>query len=198
MSNRTNRGPRTWLATTLTVGALLGCGNEAVDITCSKYFADTPTRLTEKAPGVVQDAETNLLWFQCNLGQTYVDGACVGQPLNVDFDATMATLDALSQDGAASLVETKNNPSDNQWAASELTWRMPTEGEYDSLTDVPCHSPKIDVTSFLDIRTDTYYWSSSQGRNDSYACATRLNDGLRTCQTKKTSVNPTLLVASAP
>ena len=198
MSNRTNRGPRTWFATTLTVGALLGCGNEAVDITCSKYFADTPTRLTEKAPGVVHDAETNLLWFQCNLGQTYVDGACVGQPLNVDFDATLATLDALSQDGAASLVETKNNPSDNQWAASELTWRMPTEGEYDSLTDVPCHSPKIDVTSFLDIRTDTYYWSSSQGRNDSYACATRLNDGLRTCQTKKTSVNPTLLVASAP
>ena len=198
MSNRTNRGPRTWFATTLTVGALLGCGDEAADITCSKYFADTPTRLTEKAPGIVHDAATNLLWFQCNLGQTYVDGTCVGQPLNVDFDATLATLDALSQDGAASLVETKNNQSDNQWAASELTWRMPTEGEYDSLTDVPCHSPKIDVTSFLDVRTDTYYWSSSQGRNDSYACATRLNDGLRTCQTKKTSVNPTLLVASAP
>ena len=198
MSNRSNRGPRAWFATTFTVAALLGCGDGAVDVTCSEYFADTPTRLTEKAPGVVHDADTNLLWFQCNLGQTYVDGACVGQPSNVNFDATLATLDTLSADGAARLVETKSNESNNPIAASELTWRMPTEAEYDSLTDVPCHSPKMDVTSFLDIRTDTYYWSSSEGRNDTYACATRLNDGLRTCQIKKTSVNPTLLVASAP
>lgn len=196
MSNRAQRGPCTWGVVAVLVAALTGCGDDTVDLSCSDYFAKTPTRLTEKAPGVLHDPDTDLLWFRCNLGQTYVDGNCVGQALNDDFAAILANLDALSKDDSMFLVSNTTDRSP-QLDASDINWRMPTEAEYDSLTDVPCHSPKVDVTSFLDIKTDTYYWSSSEGRNKTYACATRLKDGLRTCQTKKTNRNPTLLVASA-
>ena len=200
MPKRTIQGPRAWLAATLAVATLLGCGGDTIDITCSEYYAETPSQLSEKAPGILHDPKTDLLWFRCNLGQTYVDGACVGKPSNKNFDSTIAELEQLTQ------VDSSENSSKKRRSARgtetldfyAISWRLPTEDEYDTITDVPCHSPKIDVSSFIDIKTDTYYWSSSQGRNDTYACATRLKDGLRTCQTKKTSVNPALLVASAP
>ena len=196
MSNRALRGTCTWAVVAVLAAALTGCGDDTVDLACSDYFTTTASQLTEKAPGILHDPETDLLWFRCNLGQTYVDGNCVGEALDSDFASILADLEALSKDDSIVLVSNTADRS-GKLDASDINWRVPTEGEYDSLTDVPCHSPKVDVTAFLDIKTDTYYWSSSEGKNETYACATRLNDGLRTCQTKKTNRNPTLLVASA-
>ena len=200
MLKRLNRRIRGGVTVTLATITLLGCGSETVDMPCSEYYAEAPSRLTEKAPGILHDPETNLLWFRCNLGQRYLNGSCVGKPSNKNFDSTLAELEQLTQ------VDSSDNSAKKRRAARgtetldfyAISWRLPTEDEYDTITDVPCHSPKVDVSSFIDVKTDTYYWSSSQGRNDTYACATRLQDGLRTCQTKKTSVNPALLVASVP
>ena len=55
------------------------------------------SQLIEKAPGILHDPKTDLLWFRCNLGQTYVDGACVGKPSNKNFDSTVAELEQLTQ-----------------------------------------------------------------------------------------------------
>ena len=197
MANRAPLKCSKWGVFVAITTALAGCGEPAIDLACSDYFATTPSQLMEKAPGILHDPDTDLLWFRCNLGQTYVDGNCVGEALNDDFAAILANLEALAKDDSMLLVSNTTDRS-GQLNASDINWRIPTEAEYDSLTDVPCHSPKVDVTSFLDIKTDTYYWSSSEGKNKTYACATRLKDGLRTCQTKKTNRNPTLLVASAP
>ena len=55
MPKRTNHGPRAWFAATLAVAALLGCGGDTIDITCSEYYAETPSQLSEKAPGILHD-----------------------------------------------------------------------------------------------------------------------------------------------
>ena len=199
MSKRVNRRIRGGVTVALATITGLGCGSETVDMPCSEYYAETPSQLSEKAPGILHDPKTDLLWFRCNLGQTYVNGACVGKPSNKNFDSTISELEQLAN------LDPPQKPTKRQRSArgnqdlnfSNVSWRMPTEEEYDTITAVPCHSPKVDVSSFLDIKTDTYYWSITEGRNDTYACATRLKDGLRTCQTKKTSRNPTLLVADS-
>jgi hypothetical protein len=193
------RNLRKYLVVTLAIFVISGCGSADVDISCSEYFAEAPSAYQEKAPGILHDPETDLLWFRCNLGQRYENGRCVGDAANKNFAATLSDIAEISKDTSPTrdqnLTPESRGPSGLSF--SEVNWRMPTESEYDSLTDVPCHSPKIDVTMFLDVRNDTYYWSSTEGKNDTYACATRLKDGLRTCQTKKTTLNPTLLVANA-
>ena len=190
---------RNIVATAFSILAIAGCGGETVDQACAEYFAQTPSSLKEMGPGVLQDSESGLVWFRCNLGQTYENGECIGNPINKDFESTMAELDLLGEETsfASNPQRRRSAQGSRRVSFSDVNWRMPTESDYDSITDVPCHSPKVDVTMFLDIRDDTYYWSSTAGRNDTYGCATRLNDGLRTCQTKKTSRNPTLLVADS-
>jgi hypothetical protein len=131
------RNLRKYLVVTLAIFVISGCGSADVDISCSEYFAEAPSAYQEKAPGILHDPETDLLWFRCNLGQRYENGRCVGDAANKNFAATLSDI------------------------------------------------------------AETYYWSSTEGKNDTYACATRLKDGLRTCQTKKTTLNPTLLVANA-
>ena len=199
MLKRLNRRIRGGVTVTLATITLLGCGSETVDQVCAEYFAQTPSSMKEMGPGVLQDSESGLVWFRCNLGQTYQNGECIGNPINKDFESTMAELDLLGEKTsfASNPQRRRSAQGSRQVSFPDVNWRMPTESDYDSITEVPCHSPKVDVTMFLDIRNDTYYWSSTAGRNDTYACATRLKDGLRTCQTKKTSRNPTLLVADS-
>ncbi|MED5340906.1 MAG: DUF1566 domain-containing protein [Pseudomonadota bacterium] len=158
------------------------CGDGSLDITCTEYFKTTPSSLKTLSNGIVHDTTSNLYWYRCNAGQRYVDGKCKDDPLNLSFDATNTAL--------------KNLPEVSSPQVPDLDWRIPTQEEYTTLTAVPCHSPKIDVVAFPDAKSNTFYWSSSDGRNEDFACGTRLRDGVQFCQISPSSTNPTLLVAN--
>jgi hypothetical protein len=165
------------------VTAMMGasCGDQSSDVTCADYFKTADSVLVDKGNGVVQDTTTDLQWYRCNAGQNYVNGECKNEALNLNFDATA---------NAVQEISTKQTPQ-----ATEISWRMPTQNEYASLTDVPCNSPMIDVTAFPAAQSETFYWSSSEGKNDDFACGTRFADGRQLCQISKSSVNPTMLVS---
>ena len=158
------------------------CGGDSIDITCAEYFKAAMSTLQDQGNGVVHDTATDLHWYRCNAGQSFVDGECKDEALNLNFDATVVAVQDLT---AAPISQTP-----------DMSWRMPTQEEYATLTDVPCHSPMINVVAFPDAQSETFYWSSSEGKNDDFACGTRLKDGRQLCQISRSSVNPTMLVAS--
>ena len=165
------------------VTAMMGasCGDRSLDVACANYFKTADSVLVDKGNGVVHDTVTDLQWYRCNAGQNFVDGECKNEALNLNFDATANAVQEIS--------------TEQTLQATEISWRMPTQDEYASLTDVPCNSPMIDVTAFPAAQSATFYWSRSEGKNDDFACGTRFADGRQLCQISKSSVNPTMLVS---
>lgn len=157
------------------------CSDQSIDLTCAEHFATEASSFNDLGSGVVHDTANNLHWYQCNAGQRYANGECIGDALNIDFNASAIAV--------GDLVAAENLPPN-------LDWRMPTQDEYAMLTDVPCHSPMVDVSVFPDVKPDTFYWSGSDSKNADFACGTRLRDGRQQCRISRSSFNPTMLVAS--
>ena len=157
------------------------CSDQSVDLTCAEHFATGTSSLSKLGNGVAYDPGNNLHWYQCNAGQQYKNQKCTGDALNVSFNAATIAVGDL-------VAEEKLPPN--------LNWRMPTQDEYATLTDVPCHSPMVDVGVFPDVKPETFYWSGSDSNNADFACGTRLKDGRQQCRISRSSFNPTMLVAA--
>ena len=69
---------------------------------------------------------TDLHWYRCNAGQRYVDGECKDEALNLNFDATVVAV----QESAAPISQTP-----------DMSWRIPTQEEYATLTDSSLPQP---------------------------------------------------------
>ena len=122
-----------------------GCATEErLDVSCNEYFSDMASSdFIDLGNGLVRDRATQLYWYRCPLGQTFVSGKCTGKVLDADFETAQGTV----RNFRLSAVSSPN-------ATGE--WRLPTESEYEKLTSVPCHSPGIDVTTFPNIDTETF------------------------------------------
>jgi hypothetical protein len=90
------------------------------------------------------DSKTGLTWKRCSLG-TKADGTgrCIGEKAFVNLDQALRSAKA-EGDG----------------------WHVPSGPELESLIDVSCGSPVVDVSVFPDIRPDddgsAEYWTTNE------------------------------------
>ena len=164
-----------------------GCASEdKVDVSCDEYFSKIASSdFTDLGNGLIKDSVTQLYWYRCPLGQSFENGKCAGKVLDSDFETVRGTVRNFSLATASSTNTTG-------------IWRLPTESEYKKLTNVPCHSPGIDVTAFPNIDTETFYWSSEDSERDSFACGTHIGENRAICKISKKASNPSLIVSEDP
>ncbi len=164
-----------------------GCASEEkIDVSCNEYFSKMASSdFIDLGNGLVRDSATQLYWYRCPLGQTFESGKCAGKVLDADFETAQGTV----KNFRLSAISSPDATGD---------WRLPTESEYEKLTSVPCHSPRIDVTAFPNIDTETFYWSSEDSDRDSFACGTHIGENRAICKISKKASNPSLIVSEDP
>ncbi len=95
----------------------------------------------EYAEGQVLDLSTGLIWYRCQLGQTFENGVCIGSPLSGTW------LNALTM-------------AQEFTFAGHDDWRVPNIKELQSLMEYSCHSPMIDPALFAE-EISFPLWSST-------------------------------------
>jgi hypothetical protein len=89
------------------------------------------------------DSKTGLTWKRCSLGMRMEKGRCVGEQAYLGLDQ------------AVLLAKAEGNG-----------WRVPSGPELESLIDVSCGSPVVDVSIFPDIVPDdegaANYWTTNE------------------------------------
>jgi hypothetical protein len=102
------------------------------------------SRYVANANGTVLDKKTSLTWMRCALGQTWSNGTCTGSWQKYPWlDALQMAKDAVF--------------------AGKTDWRLPNQKELQSLVEVSCYDPSINITMFPNA-TDSvseWFWSSS-------------------------------------
>ena len=101
-----------------------------------------PKRFTVKDDEVF-DSKTDLIWKRCSLGTRMEKGRCVGEKAYLGLDQALQSAKAEGND-----------------------WHVPSGPELESLIDVTCGSPVVDVSVFPDIEPDdegtAKYWTTNE------------------------------------
>ena len=115
--------------------------------------ASTPdSQLQDNGDGTVTDRKTGLMWKQCPEGQ---DG--VGCPPSY-------LLSTMTWRGALQVAQYINSSGG---FAGFTDWRVPTIKELNSLVELQCSYPAINLTRFPNAPANTF-WSSSTDVENSY------------------------------
>lgn len=102
----------------------------------------TPSaNFTDNEDGTITDTTTGLVWMACSVGQTYSEGACVG-------DATELTWQEALQF------------AHGYQFASQQGWRLPNVKELSTLTERSCVRPAINESLFPNTPSDDF-WTST-------------------------------------
>lgn len=102
----------------------------------SKIMPSAPTtRFSDNHDGTVTDKRTGLQWARCSLGQRLENGRCRGEAHSLPW-------------AIVSLVMEKG-------------WRLPTITELNSIAELSCVKPAINITIFPDTMPGAY-WSATR------------------------------------
>ena len=117
--------------------------------TCNpNIIADAPdSRYTVNADGSVIDKKTALTWMGCALGQTWNNGVCTGSAQSYTWQSAL-------QAAESAVFAGKND------------WRLPNQKELQSLVEIRCYDPAINLMAFPNATSDLF-WSSSPIANSS-------------------------------
>lgn len=111
--------------------------------------ASTPTgRFTDHADGTVTDNQTGLMWKKCSEGQTWnsATNGCDGSAALYTWKAALERAQAVNGGGSTG-------------------WRVPNIKELNSIVEVQCAEPAINLAVFPNTPSGAF-WTSSP---DSYA-----------------------------
>lgn len=116
--------------------------------TCLSDSPETaPTaNFVNNGDGTITDITTGLMWMQCSLGQTFINGNCSGDALTYNWQQALQTAHGY------------------QFASLD-GWRVPNVKELASLTEKQCVRPAINETLFPNTPSDDF-WSSTPSLSD--------------------------------
>jgi hypothetical protein len=139
------------LSLACTLGLMLIAGGALAEQVC-KYDSITATapasRFTDNGDGTVTDKVNGLQWKRCSEGQTWDGTTCTG-------DATWHTWQQALQLADGASYSGKND------------WRLPNVKELESLEELACSRPAINLDVFPESTANEGVWSSSPTSFDS-------------------------------
>ena len=110
-------------------------------------LATTPdSSFVDNEDGTVTDVVTGLMWMQCSVGQTWVDGACTGDASELNWQEALVFAHGYQ-------------------FANKTGWRVPNIKELATITERSCVRPASNETLFPNSRNDDY-WTSSPSVTD--------------------------------
>lgn len=117
--------------------------------TCNAVLEKTTpdSRFIDLSDGTVKDTHTGLVWMRCAIGSSWSGSECTGSGMTFFWD------DALKL------------ASDYDYADSS-DWRVPNIKELNSIVELSCGSPAINMTIFPDAAGAEFWTSSPASAND--------------------------------
>lgn len=108
-----------------------------------------PTALTadfvDNRDGTVTHKRSGLIWMRCSLGQTWNGADCQGEPIKLLWREALQKVEEINAGGGY---------------ANHSDWRLPNIKELDSIAELQCYGPAINLEVFPG--TPPYrFWSSS-------------------------------------
>ena len=154
---------------------LVGCDFSRATEDCHDYIPAGDTgRYIIMDNGIALDPDTGMEWYRCAFGQRYVTQGCSG-------DALLVTHDEL--DGILAEISTK---------AGEK-WRLPTQGEFQSLRELNCVNPAINTNVFPNPLIANF-WVRGEGTRARKACVVYTYNAGRSCRVSKSEPRPFYMV----
>ena len=112
---------------------------------CNSNITETSpdNQFIDNNDGTVTDSSTGLMWMRCALGESWTGTTCTGTT------ATYNWQDALNQ-------------AESTDFASHADWRLPNIKELQSILELSCYDPAINVSIFPETaNSNPQYWSST-------------------------------------
>lgn len=126
--------------------------------------ASTPTSdFVIHANGTVTHKRTGLTWMRCALGQKWDGKTCVGEARVYVWQKALQATAAFNSAGGY---------------AGHKDWRMPNIKELDSIVEIQCHTPAINLNVFPGTLLSRYWSNTMDHRHPrSYALFVDFRDG---------------------
>ncbi|EOD54953.1 Lcl C-terminal domain-containing protein [Aeromonas molluscorum] len=124
----------------LTLLLTLGCTNAMAAAICDDNMPRTsPTsRFADHGDGTVTDRTTGLTWMRCQLGQTWQNQSCSGEPTRLYWQQALLTAERIRTESSHGL----------HGFGGHQDWRLPTIKELTSLLESACYKPALNETIF--------------------------------------------------
>lgn len=116
---------------------------------CNSDITETTpiTRFSLQGNGTALDLKTNLVWKMCNEGEIWNGDSCSGFPYpHYKWQSALEAVHTLNSNGGF---------------ASQTDWRVPNIKELNSIVELSCYDPAINLNIFSIPLGSPYYWSSS-------------------------------------
>ncbi len=165
------KGVLVLLAIVLTIS---GCGRrlppDCRDIIESEDYG----RFEVIGQGIARDAAFGIEWYQCSVGQRFLRGKCVGEPLYVHWETGVSTVEEMNEKVGG-------------------RWRLPTLKELASLRVEGCGNPSINLNVFPNILVENY-WASDNSPHYGFRCGMYTYSGATSCRLFDNLERPLLIV----
>ena len=154
--------------------AISGCGRR-LPPDCREFLeSEDYGRFEIMGNGIARDTGFGIDWFRCSVGQRFLRGKCVGEPLYTRWESGVSIVSEM-----------------NEKAAEH--WRLPTLKELASLRIEGCGNPSVNLNVFPGILVENY-WAIDESPHFGFRCGMYTFSGATSCRLFDNLERPLLIV----